>query len=188
MKSDIRDLMHSAHQGDWAPLLQQAEKTPRRNWADSAQCVGEDPDSFVLTTDDMGQNPEYVRRIEGETALRALRICDSCPLSVAARCLTESLRNDERFGIRAGLLAAERSKLRQAWVRRIDLDAVSAVLGGERQRLSKYERRAVIARVADDRALDPGAAARGLGISRDYLLQLARAHRKKQGAKAPVSN
>ncbi|WP_228388836.1 WhiB family transcriptional regulator [Streptomyces jumonjinensis] len=160
---------------------------PGKHWADGARCVGENPEFFVLPSDDMTQNPDYVRHAEGEAARRSLRICSACPLPVAARCLVDSLKHDERHGIRAGLLAAEREGLRKAWSRRIDPAAVSAVLSGTYKPLGKHERREVIARFAGDRSLDPEVVARGLGVPRDYLLKLARMHRKKHGMEVPSS-
>ncbi|GAA2929370.1 hypothetical protein GCM10010524_66460 [Streptomyces mexicanus] len=91
---------------------------PGKHWADNARCTGRDADLFFPGSDDPWISPEKVRRRQGSSLNRPLNLCAACPLPVASRCLVEALRQDDEYGIRAGLLASERSLLRQAWKQR----------------------------------------------------------------------
>lgn len=86
------------------------------------------------------EDPDIVKRKLGISLNRPRNLCASCPLSVAARRLVESLRDDDEFGIRAGLLASERSPLRAAWQGRVNEEAVQAALHGSTAALSRLER------------------------------------------------
>lgn len=180
MSTGISSLIEAAHQGDWSPLLEESSKAPGKHWAEEARCSNQEINMFVPLGDGPREDPEAVRNRLGTSLNRPRNFCASCPLAVAARCLVESLREDDEFGIRAGLLASERSALRTAWQQRASEEAVESALQGCTAVLSKVERDAVIARFATDPALDPAAVARGLGVTHDYLLKLARRHRKKR--------
>ncbi|MFJ2818490.1 WhiB family transcriptional regulator [Streptomyces sp. NPDC087294] len=180
MSTDIFNLVEAAHQGNWLPLTEEAKKAPGKHWAESAQCANQDVDIFFPFWDRPRADPEFVKSNLGASLNRPRNLCAACPLAVAARCLVESLNDDDEFGIRAGLLASERSALRRAWQKRVDLSAVESTLQGCTAALSKVERDAVIARFATDPSLDAAAVARGLGVSHEYLLKLARRYRKSQ--------
>ncbi|MEW1721585.1 WhiB family transcriptional regulator [Streptomyces sp. NPDC093109] len=186
MSTDIYGLIQGASQGDWRPLIEKARQVPGKHWAEDAQCDGHDTEMFVPPGDGPYEEPGEVRAKLGVSLNRPLNLCAACPLAIAARCLVDSLQHDEEFGIRAGLLASERSALRSAWQQRMDDDAVSRALGGATAALGKVEREAVVARFAADTSLDPVLVARGLGVTHAYLLKLARRHRKRAAA-APSS-
>ncbi|AXG79067.1 WhiB family transcriptional regulator [Streptomyces paludis] len=185
MRTDIYSLIQDASQGNWSPLIKTARQIPGKHWAEEAQCDGHDTEMFVPPGDGPYEEPGEVRAKLGVSLNRPLNLCAACPLAVAARCLVDSLQHDEEFGIRAGLLASERSALRSAWQQRVDDDAVSRALGGATAALGKVEREAVVARFAADPSLDPALVARGLGVTHAYLLKLARRHRKRS---APASS
>lgn len=190
MNTDIHSLAEAACQGNWSPLLKAAKQAPGKNWAEHARCAGRDTEMFVPLGDGPHEEPDDVKEKlakAGISLTRPLSLCASCPLAVAARCLTESLRHDDEFGIRAGLLASERSPLRVAWQQRVDEEAISAALRGSTAALSKGEREAVVARYASDPSSDPAAAARGLGVTREYLRKLAWRHRKRSATKSSSS-
>lgn len=170
------DLIKAARNGEWGPLLRAAALTPGKHWAENSRCSGQDPELFTPLSDGPREDPDEVRHFQGITLNRPLNFCASCPLAVAARCLVESLRLDDEYGIRAGLLASERSALRGAWKRRIDAEAVSAVLRGVPTVLNEAEREEVISRFASDPILNATRVAWGLGIPRKYLWQLVREH------------
>ncbi|WP_405686062.1 WhiB family transcriptional regulator [Streptomyces sp. NBC_01387] len=184
MSTNIYSLTEAAYQGHWAPLIRESAKSPGKHWAEKARCSDHDTDIFVPREDGPREDPEGVRSRLGAALNRPLNLCASCPLAVAARCLVESLRSDDEFGIRAGLLASERSALRAAWQQRVDEEAVQSTLRGATHALSKVERDEVIARFAVDPSLEPSAVARGLGVTHEYLLKLARRHRERS---APAS-
>ncbi|MFI9327216.1 WhiB family transcriptional regulator [Kitasatospora sp. NPDC052868] len=180
MRTTISDLSEAALRGDWSPLIRESEKAQGKHWAENARCSGRDTDMFFPCGDSPQSDPiETVERL-GLSLIRPLNLCAACPLTTAARCLVESLRNDEEFGIRGGLIASERSALRASWQKRMDTNAVRRALRGSTAALSKAERNEVIARFAADPEMDAAAVARGLGITHDYLLKLARAHRQKR--------
>ncbi|MFD5553791.1 WhiB family transcriptional regulator [Streptomyces sp. NPDC127068] len=179
MRITISDLSEAALRGDWGPLIRESENTQGKHWAENAQCSGRNTDMFFLRGDSPRSEPmEAVERL-GLSLVRPLNLCAACPLTTAARCLIESLRNDEEFGIRGGLIASERSALRASWQKRVDTKAVGRALRGATAALSQAERDEVIARFAADPAVDAAAVARGLGVTHEYLLKLARAHRQK---------
>ncbi|MEU3501698.1 WhiB family transcriptional regulator [Streptomyces hundungensis] len=180
MAAEISDLIKAARDGDWRPLLETAAQASGKHWAENARCSGQDPDLFTPLSDGPRQDPDEVRHLQGISLNRPLNFCASCPLAVAAQCLVESLRLDDEYGIRAGLLASERAGLRDAWKRRIDRAAVSAVLRGVPMVLSEAEREEVISQFASDPRLSADHVALGLGIPRKYLWQLVREH--KQGS------
>lgn len=180
MRTTISDLSEAALRGDWDPIIRESEKARGKHWAENARCSGRDTDMFFPLGDGPQSEPmETVERL-GLSLVKPLNLCAACPLTTAARCLVESLRNDEEFGIRGGMIASERSALRASWQRRLDTDAVGRALNGSTAALSKAERHEVIARFAADSSLDAVAVARGLGITHEYLLKLARAHRQKR--------
>ncbi|WP_443047663.1 WhiB family transcriptional regulator [Streptomyces sp. H39-S7] len=179
MSTEISSLIEAALQGNWAPLVKESRKAAGKHWAEDARCSNQEINMFVPLWDGPREDPETVKSKLGTSLNRPRNLCASCPLAVAARCLVESLREDDEFGIRAGLLASERSALRAAWQRRANERAVESALQGCTAALSKVERDAVIARFATDSSFDPAAVARGLGVTHEYLLKLARRHRKK---------
>lgn len=189
MSTDIYSLIEAAHQGDWTPLIEESRKAPGKHWAEEAKCANQDIEIFVPLGDGPREDPDMVKDKLGISLNRPRNLCASCPLAVAARCLVESLRDDDEFGIRAGLLASERSSLRAAWQQGANEEAVQGALQGRTAALSKVERAAVIARFAEDPSLEPAAVARGLGLTHETLLRLARRHRQKSRslpAAAPV--
>lgn len=185
MSITISDLTEAALQGDWDPLLREAKNAPGKHWAEESSCAGHDTDLFFLVGDSPRKDPESAIEQLGLALVRPLNLCASCPLATAARCLVESIRGNEEFGIRGGLLASERSALRSGWQNRMSEKAVQSALRGCTATLSKDEREMVIARFATDRSLEPATVARGLGVTREYLLKLARRHRKKTRTASP---
>ncbi len=179
MRTTISDLSEAALRGDWGPLIDESRKARGKHWAENARCSGRDTSMFFPLGDGPQSEPmETVERL-GLSLVRPLNMCAACPLTTAARCLIESLRDDEEFGIRGGLIASERSALRASWQQRMDKGAVGRALRGSTAALSKAERAEVIAQFAADSTMDAAAVARGLGITHEYLLKLARAHRQK---------
>lgn len=65
-------------------------------WMDEAACAGRNTDLFF--TDDRGS---YTRE--------AYELCGSCP--VRAACLEQSLRNNEQYGLWAGLTLTQRREI-----------------------------------------------------------------------------
>ncbi|GAA1219207.1 hypothetical protein GCM10009665_06570 [Kitasatospora nipponensis] len=180
MRTTISDLSEAALRGDWGPLIRESEKARGKHWAEDARCAGRDTNIFFPRGDGPQSEPvETVERL-GASLAGPLNLCAACPLTTAARCLIESLRDDEEFGIRGGLIASERSALRSGWQRRADKVAVARALRGSTAALSRAERNEVIARFATDPAMDAAAVARGLGITHEYLLKLARTYRQKR--------
>ncbi|MGW1123839.1 WhiB family transcriptional regulator [Streptomyces sp. NPDC002526] len=182
MSTDIFGLTEAARKGDWIPLVEESKKAPGKHWAELARCGNEDVNIFVPPADGPREDPDLVKSKLGISLNRPRNLCASCPLPVAARCLVESLKDDDEYGIRGGLLAAERSELRQAWQRRDIEKAAEAALRGCTDPLTKPAREAVIARFANDPSLNSAAVARGLGVTHEYLLKLARRYRKSQAS------
>uniref|UniRef100_A0AAU2VVU8 WhiB family transcriptional regulator n=1 Tax=Streptomyces sp. NBC_00008 TaxID=2903610 RepID=A0AAU2VVU8_9ACTN len=180
MSTDISSLIKAAHQGNWLPLLEESKKAPGKHWAESARCANEDINMFVPLADGPREDPDVVKAKLGISLNRPRNFCASCPVAVAARCLVESLKDDDEYGIRGGLLASERSELRRAWQDRDTEKAVEGALRGCTSPLTKPAREAVIARFATDPSLEAAAVARGLGVTHEYLLKLARRYRKSQ--------
>lgn len=181
MNTEIHSLTEAASRGDWGPLIEAAQKAPGKHWAENAKCAGQGTAAFVPAGDGPTVDPDLVKKRQGISLNRPLNFCASCPLAVAARCLVESLRHDDEYGIRAGLLASERRELRGAWKRRVDNSAVSAAVRGATSVLSDAEREEVVAAFASDPSLSPEDVARGLGVTHEYLLTLVRRHRKSSG-------
>ncbi|NJQ04053.1 WhiB family transcriptional regulator [Streptomyces lonarensis] len=186
MTTAISGLIEAARQGNWLPLTEEAKGAPGKHWAESAQCTNQDINLFVPPGDGPREDANSVKRKLGFSLNRPRNLCASCPLAVASRCLVESLKNDDEFGIRGGLLASERSELRHAWQRRASEESVERALQGCSEALSKRERSAAIARFATDPSLDATAVARGLGVTHEYLLKLARRYRKSQTAQTSL--
>ncbi|GAB2787927.1 WhiB family transcriptional regulator [Streptomyces daliensis] len=182
MSTDISGLIEAARQGDWSPLIRESEKVPGKHWAESAHCANWNTDLFVPTGDGPHEDPEEVKNSLGGSLNKPLKLCASCPVAVAARCLVDSLQQNDEFSIRAGLLASERAVLRAAWQQRADETAVAGALRGATTALSKVEREEVVARFATDPSLSPAAVARGLGVTHEYLLKLAWRYRKRFAA------
>ncbi|MGW2840561.1 WhiB family transcriptional regulator [Streptomyces sp. NPDC001493] len=179
MRTTISDLAGAALRGDWGPLISASEKSQGKHWAENAACVGRDTSMFFPSGDGPQSDPEKTAERLGLSLVRPLNLCANCPLTTAARCLIDSIRNDEAFGIRGGLMASERSALRFSWRTRTNEAAIQRALRGSTATLSKAERSEVIARFATDPSIDAAAVARGLGVSHDYLLKLARIYRQK---------
>ncbi|WP_327376568.1 WhiB family transcriptional regulator [Streptomyces sp. NBC_01216] len=188
MSTDISSLIEAAHQGNWLPLIEESKKAPGKHWAEFARCANQDVNMFVPLTDGPREDPESVRAKLGISLNRPRNLCASCPLAVAARCLVESLKDDDEYGIRGGLLASERSELRRAWQEQDSKKAVEGALRGATAALTKPARDAVIARFATDPSLDAAAVARGLGVTHEYLLKLARRYRKSQAGQGSPSS
>ncbi|MFD0416832.1 WhiB family transcriptional regulator [Streptomyces sp. NPDC127108] len=174
----LNSAVQSALIGDWTPLLK-AAGTSGKEWADNAPCANYNSDLFFPEVEYPWSDPEQVRRDHGSALREPLSACAACPLSVSARCLVESLRHEDRYGIRAGLLASERPALLTAWKSRIDHEAVSAVLRGVPATITRLEREEVLSLLSADRSLNLDAAARGLAISGKYLSQLLRDHQQQ---------
>ncbi|MGX1483129.1 WhiB family redox-sensing transcriptional regulator [Streptomyces griseus] len=187
MSTDIFSLIEAARQGNWLPLMEESKKAPGKHWAESARCGNQDINIFVPLADGPREDPELVKTKLGISLNRPRNLCASCPLAVAARCLVESLKDDDEYGIRGGLLASERSELRLAWQDRDIEKAVEGALRGCTAALTKPARDAVIARFATDPSLDAAAVARGLGVTHDYLLKLVRRYRKSQAGRGAPS-
>ncbi|GAA3083132.1 WhiB family transcriptional regulator [Streptomyces rectiviolaceus] len=188
MSTDISSLVEAAFQGDWSPLIEESRNAPGKHWAEEARCANQDINLFVPLGDGPREDPEIVKHKLGVSLNRPRNLCASCPLSVAARCLVESLRDDDEFGIRAGLLASERSALRAAWQGRVNEEAVQAALHGSTTVLSRLERNAVIARFTGEPSFEPATVARGLGVTHEYLLKLVRRHRQKSQSVSAASS
>lgn len=180
MSTDISSLIEAARQGNWLPLIDESKKAPGKHWAEYAGCAKQDINMFVPLADGPREEPDYVKAKLGIALNRPRNLCASCPLAVAARCLVESLKHDDEYGIRGGLLASERTVLRRAWQDRNIEKAVEGAIRGCTEPLTKPARDAVIARFATDSSLDAAAVARGLGVTHEYLLKLARRYRKSQ--------
>lgn len=69
-------------------------------WRDEAICATTDPDLF---------HPD-----KGGPTKDALAICAECP--VAAACLADALRFAKQIGIRGGMTARDRTRIRQTMV------------------------------------------------------------------------
>ncbi|MFD5253126.1 WhiB family transcriptional regulator [Streptomyces bobili] len=187
MSTDISGLIEAAHQGNWLPLIEESKKAPGKHWAEYARCANQDINIFVPLADGPREEPDTVKAKLGVSLNRPRNLCASCPLAVAARCLVESLKDDDEYGIRGGLLASERAELRRAWQDRDIEKAVEGALRGCTAALTKPARDAVIARFATDPSLDAVAVARGLGVTHEYLLKLARRYRKSQAGQGTPS-
>ncbi|MEU1484539.1 WhiB family transcriptional regulator [Streptomyces sp. NPDC005752] len=187
MSTDISGLIEAAHRGNWLPLIEESKKAPGKHWAEYAQCANQDINIFVPLADGPREEPDTVKAKLGVSLNRPRNLCASCPLAVAARCLVESLKDDDEYGIRGGLLASERAELRRAWQDRDIEKAVEGALRGCTAVLTKPARDAVIARFATDPSLDAAAVARGLGVTHEYLLKLARRYRKSQAGQGTPS-
>ncbi|MGW0856142.1 WhiB family transcriptional regulator [Streptomyces sp. NPDC002690] len=179
MRTTISDLAGAALRGDWDPLIWASEKSQGKHWAENAACVGRDTNMFFPRGDSPQSDPAEIAERLGLSLVRPLNLCANCPLTTAARCLIDSIRNDETFGIRGGLMASERAALRSLWRQRTNRAAIERALRGSTATLSKAERSEVIARFATDPSIDAAAVARGLGVSHEYLLKLARIYREK---------
>ncbi|MFJ4841886.1 MULTISPECIES: WhiB family transcriptional regulator [unclassified Streptomyces] len=187
MSIDISSLIEAAHRGNWLPLIEESKKAPGKHWAEYARCANQDINIFVPLADGPREEPDTVKAKLGVSLNRPRNLCASCPLAVAARCLVESLKDDDEYGIRGGLLASERAELRRAWQDRDIEKAVEGALRGCTAALTKPARDAVIARFATDPSLDAAAVARGLGVTHEYLLKLARRYRKSQAGQGTPS-
>lgn len=187
MSTDISGLIEAAHRGNWLPLIEESKKAPGKHWAEYARCANQDINIFVPLADGPREEPDTVKVKLGVSLNRPRNLCASCPLAVAARCLVESLKDDDEYGIRGGLLASERAELRRAWQDRDIEKAVEGALRGCTAVLTKPARDAVIARFATDPSLDAAAVARGLGVTHEYLLKLARRYRKSQAGQGTPS-
>ncbi|MFJ2414340.1 WhiB family transcriptional regulator [Streptomyces brevispora] len=187
MSTDISGLIEAAHRGNWLPLIEESKKAPGKHWAEYARCANQDINIFVPLADGPREEPDAVKAKLGVSLNRPRNLCASCPLAVAARCLVESLKDDDEYGIRGGLLASERAELRRAWQDRDIEKAVEGALRGCTAVLTKPARDAVIARFATDPSLDAAAVARGLGVTHEYLLKLARRYRKSQAGQGMPS-
>ncbi|MFH9467145.1 WhiB family transcriptional regulator [Streptomyces clavifer] len=185
MSTDISGLIEAAHRGNWLSLIEESKKAPGKHWAEYARCANQDINIFVPLADGPREEPDTVKAKLGVSLNRPRNVCASCPLAVAARCLVESLKDDDEYGIRGGLLASERAELRRAWQDRDIEKAVEGALRGCTAALTKPARDAVIARFATDPSLDAAAVARGLGVTGEYLLKLARRYRKSQAGGTP---
>lgn len=183
MSTDISGLIEAAHRGNWLPLIEESKRAPGKHWAEYARCANQDINIFVPLADGPREEPDTVKAKLGVSLNRPRNLCASCPVAVAARCLVESLKDDDEYGIRGGLLASERAELRRAWQDRDIEKAVEGALRGCTAALTKPARDAVIARFATDPALDAAAVARGLGVTHEYLLKLARRYRKSQAGR-----
>jgi WhiB family redox-sensing transcriptional regulator len=69
-------------------------------WYKEALCAQTDPEAFF---------PE-----KGGSTREAKKVCLNCP--VRSDCLSEALRNDEKFGVFGGLTERERRKIRRSAV------------------------------------------------------------------------
>ncbi|MFH8359565.1 WhiB family transcriptional regulator [Streptomyces anulatus] len=187
MSTDISGLIEAAHRGNWLPLIEESKKASGKHWAEYARCANQDINIFVPLADGPREEPDSVKAKLGISLNRPRNLCASCPLAVAARCLVESLKDDDEYGIRGGLLASERAELRRAWQDRDIEKAVEGALRGCTAVLTKPARDAVIARFATDPSLDAAAVARGLGVTHEYLLKLARRYRKSQAGQGTPS-
>jgi WhiB family redox-sensing transcriptional regulator len=181
MTSRIHSLAEAALQGVWEPLIIATQNVPGKHWAENANCANHDIAMFFPSGDGPREDPVEVGERLGDSLVQPLNLCASCPLPIAARCLIDSIERDDEWGIRAGLLASERSALRATWQQRVDEKAVESALRGATAPLSKGEREEVIARFAADPALEPTAVARALGITHEYLLKLAWRKRQQSG-------
>ncbi|MET8980932.1 WhiB family transcriptional regulator [Streptomyces sp. NPDC004539] len=180
MNNTIETLVESARQGDWTPLLENAREVQGKNWPEKALCSGLDfEDDFFPESEHPWSDPDQIRESHADSLRLPLALCSACPLSVAARCLVDALRYEDRYGIRAGLLAPEREVLLSLWKTRVNADSVAAVLQGVTTLLNSAERAAVVARVAEDPEINARLAAQGLGIPIKYLWQLVREHKKR---------
>lgn len=181
MSTEIIGLFEAALLGNWAPLIREADRVPGKHWTEEANCANHDTEIFFVSGDGPREDPvEVVERL-GVSLVRPLNLCASCPLPIAARCLIDSIRHNDEWGIRAGLLASERSALRASWHRRVDQKAVEGALRGATAPLSKGERDEVVARfAADPSVVEPAAVARALGVTHEYLLKLAWRERRRQ--------
>ncbi|MEU8887281.1 WhiB family transcriptional regulator [Streptomyces sp. NPDC048442] len=183
MTRQIAPLLASARSGDWNPLVLTALETESRHWTDAAACSGRATEDFFPAGDAFDRNPTVVKsRAEeaGNSLQRSLNTCARCPLATQARCLVEALEQEAEYGVRAGLLASEREDLHMGWKRRVRDRAVTNALNGVSSALSQAEFKEAISRFARSQgAHDAERTARGLGITRSYLLQLVRNERKK---------
>lgn len=180
MNTTINTLAEKARQGDWNPLLKISREVPGNRWAEKSACSRLGPDdTFFPESEHPWSDPEQVREACADSLAVPLGLCSACPLAVAARCLVEAMRCEDRYGIRGGLLASERERLLSSWKKRVDEKVVEAVLQGVTALLNSAERAAVIARVAEDPDVQPRLAARGLGIPVKYLWQLVREHKQR---------
>ncbi|MFC7928734.1 WhiB family transcriptional regulator [Streptomyces cinereoruber] len=182
MNNEIDHLVESGMHGDWDPLLKAAAPVSTATWMATARCAGQDTEAFFPESEHPWSDPEQVRRTQGISLNRPLNFCADCPLAAKARCLVESLRHGDQYGIRAGLLASERAELLEAWKDRVDETAVSTALRGVPVLLSAAERDTVIAAVAEDANVNPERARQGLGIDRKYLWQLVRGYKQRTAA------
>ncbi|WP_159399828.1 WhiB family transcriptional regulator [Streptomyces alboflavus] len=173
----LNSAVQSALKEDWDPLLE-AAGTSGRQWEDNAPCASYSSDLFFPEVEHPWSDPEQIRRDHSSSLREPLSVCASCPLSVSARCLVESLRQEDKYGIRAGLLASERRALLTAWKSRIDSEAVSAALRGVPTALTSLEREEALSRLSADPSLNTDAAARGMAVSSKYLFQLLRDHQQ----------
>jgi WhiB family transcriptional regulator, redox-sensing transcriptional regulator len=185
MTQRIYSLAEAALQGDWDPLITAAQKAPGKYWAEEANCADHDIELFFPLGDGPREDPVEAAERLSISLVRPLNLCASCPLPIAARCLIDSIKHDDEWGIRAGLLASERSALRATWKRHVDEKVVENALLGATAPLSKGAREEVIARfAANPSALEPTAVARALGVTHEYLLKLARRKRQRsQGSR-----
>ncbi|MEU7230066.1 WhiB family transcriptional regulator [Streptomyces chrestomyceticus] len=180
MLSEIDAIVDAARDGEWSPLLDAAGQVHSKEWAEQAACAGEETELFFPQGDAPGKAPDVVRGVRKGELIRPLLFCAHCPVPVAARCLLEALELDADHGIRAGLLASERTELHHGWNNRVDVDRVSAALRGNTVSLTDAEEREIVTKLSNNPSLSRKHAARAMGIKYSYLMQLIRDERKRQ--------
>lgn len=180
MLAEIDAIVEAARNGEWSPLLNAAGDTHSKEWAEQAACADEETELFFPQGDAPGKSPDVVRGARKGELIRPLLFCSHCPTPVAARCLLEALELDADYGIRAGLLASERTELHHAWNNHVDGDRVSAALRGSTVALTDAEEREIVTKLSNDPSLSRKQAARAMGIKYSYLMQLIRDERKRQ--------
>lgn len=70
-------------------------------WRESAQCVGDDPDRYVLD-----HGPHFVEHTERQRV--AAELCDGCP--VRRECAIDALLRSDRGVVRGGIWLVEMKK------------------------------------------------------------------------------
>lgn len=97
----VSHLAQSALQGDWNPLVGESRKASGKHWAEDAKCDGQDTEIFFPTGDGPQEDPVETAKRLRLALVKPLNLCASCPLATAARCLVESLRDNEEFEFEA---------------------------------------------------------------------------------------
>ncbi|MEU4205332.1 WhiB family transcriptional regulator [Streptomyces sp. NPDC026294] len=180
MLTEIDVIVDAARNGQWSPLLDAAGHAHSKEWAGQAACASEEPEQFFPQGDAPGKSPDVVRGARKGELIRPLLLCAHCPTPVAARCLLEALELGSEYGIRAGLLASERTDIHHAWNNRVDAEKISAALRGNTAALSPAEESELVTTLSNDPQLSRKHAARAMGIKYSYLMQLIRDERKRQ--------